>query len=248
MHGAHAEGVNAPKARLRVDSAGFSSIELAIGFVAVIVVGTIMALTTIGLSSFAASEGKGSVDAALENAAGAVSLHGGALAVGGSVDVDGDDSIDLEGVDEEAVVQVAFILKGAAGGMVVDLTPPHTADDTGTDPDDSGLESDAVLSFTDPDFETVETAWTVEFFGDSNGDYFLDDGERAEVTVWLNSYDNANAVWDLGTGGSDPYVDTTAALLQADTEFNLQLHLKSGGVFTLQRVTPRAVETSMDLR
>jgi len=215
--------------------------------IAVIVVGSVMAVVTVWAGGFAAKEGKGSVDAALANATGGLSLRGSVLAIGGSVDVDGDDSIDLDGDDERAVVQVKFVLSAAADGVSVDLTPPHTANDTGTDPDASGLESDAVISFRDIDFSEEEAAWTVSFLGGDNGDYFLDTGERAEITVWLNSYDNANQVWDLGSGGADPYVDDAGGLLQTDTEFSLELHLTSGGVFSVQRVTPPVVETSMDL-
>ena len=219
---------------------------MAIVLIAVIVVGAVAAVATVWAGGFAASEGKGSVDAALANATGGVLLRGSVLAVGGSVDVDGDDSIDLGGVDEKAVVQVKFVLTAAADRASIDLTPPHTTDDTGTDPDASGLASDAVISFRDVDFSEEEAAWTVAFIG-GNGDYLLDTGERAEITVWLNSYDNVNQVWDLGSGGGEPYVDTAAGLLQGDTEFSLELHLTSGGVFSVQRVTPPVVETSMDL-
>jgi len=239
--------VNAFRPALRGSAAGFSSIEVAIMLIAVIVVGSVMAVVTVWAGGFAAKEGKGSVDAALANATGGLSLRGSVLAIGGSVDVDGDDSIDLDGDDERAVVQVKFVLSAAADGVSVDLTPPHTANDTGTDPDASGLESDAVISFRDIDFSEEEAAWTVSFLGGDNGDYFLDTGERAEITVWLNSYDNANQVWDLGSGGADPYVDDAGGLLQTDTEFSLELHLTSGGVFSVQRVTPPVVETSMDL-
>ena len=214
--------------------------------IAVIVVGSIAAVATVWAGGFAAREGKGSVDAALAHATGSVSVRGSVLAVGGSVDVDGDDSIDLDGVDEEAVVQVKFVLTAVADGVSIDLTPPHTADDTGTDPDASGLASDAVFSFKNIDVAEEEAAWTVAFIG-GNGDYFLDTGERAEITVWLNSYDNVNAVWDLGSGNGDPYADDAAGLLQGDTEFSLELYLTSGGVFTVERVTPPVIETSMDL-
>jgi len=220
--------------------------ETAIVLIAVLAVGAIAAVTTLWAGGFAAREGKGSVDAALANAAGGVLVRGSVLAVGGPVDVDGDDSIDLGGADEQAVVQVKFVVTAATDGVSIDLTPPHTADDTGTDPDASGLSSDAVISLRDIDFSEEEAAWTVSFIG-GNGDYFLDTGERAEITVWLNSYDNVNQVWDLGGGGSDPYVDTAAGLLQGNTEFSVELYLTSGGVFSVERVTPPVVETSMDL-
>ncbi len=220
---------------------------MAIVLIAVLAVGALAAFATVWAGGLAAREGKGSVDAALANATGGVSLRGSVLAVGGSVDVDGDDSIDLGGADEQAIVQLKFVLTAAADGASVDLTPPHTADDTGTDPDTSGLASDPVISFRNIDFSEEEAAWTVAFIGDSDGDYLLETGERAEVTVWLNSFDNVNQVWDLGSGGSDPYSHSAAELLQANTEFSLQLYLTSGGMFAVQRVTPPVIETSMDL-
>ena len=232
----------------RRNAAGFSSIEFAIVLIAVIVVGSITAVATVWAGGFAAREGKGTVDAALANATDNVALRGSVLAMGGSVDVDGDDSIDLDGADEQAVVQVKFVLSGVADGVSIDLTPPNTADDTGTDPDASGLESDTVISVRHIDLSEEEAAWTVAFIGGGGGDYMLETGERAEVTVWLNSYDNVNQVWDLGSDGDDPYADSATELLQTNTEFGLELYLTSGGVFALRRVTPPLIETSMDLR
>ena len=56
----------------------------------------------------------------------------------GEIDVDGNDTILLSGIDELAVAKLKFMVEVTTDALV-DLTPPNTVDDKQTDPDSSGL-------------------------------------------------------------------------------------------------------------
>ncbi|MDP6823054.1 MAG: hypothetical protein QF554_07150 [Dehalococcoidia bacterium] len=76
----------------------------------------------------------------------------------------------------------------------------------------------------------------------------LDDDERAEITVWLQTYDNVNVLYDLGAGTSDPYVDAAADLLGVSDEFTIQVHPGKGNTLNIQRIIPVVLRPQMDLR
>ena len=58
----------------------------------------------------------------------------------GEIDVDGNDTILLSGIDELAVAKLKFMVEVTTDALV-DLTPPNTVDDKQTDPDSSGRRS-----------------------------------------------------------------------------------------------------------
>ena len=127
---------------------------------------------------------------------------------------------------------------------VVDLTPPNTVDDTQTDPDSSGLNPRTFISISWDQFTTNSAQWTTLFMGDSNGDNFLEKGERAEITVWLHKYDGVNVLYDLGAGPSDGYVDTAAELLQQRDSFTIEIFVSGSSSLVLERTLPLALGTS----
>ena len=80
--------------------------------------------------------------------------------------------------------------------------------------------------------------------GDTNGDYFLEQGERAEITVWLHQYDGSNVLYDLGTGSSDGFVDNSTELLQTRDTFTLEVNVKGSTSLNLTRTLPLELGTS----
>ena len=186
--------------------------------------------------------------AGLDQATGSLQLRGSVRAIRGDVDVDGDNVILLSGVDDQAVAKVIFTIAPALGSSLTDLTPPHISDDTATDPDASRLTSRSSVTFQTDNILINEMAWTVTFPGSDNGDYFLDEGERAEVTVWLHSYDNVNSLWDLGSGSSDSYIDAATDLLGVSEEFTLQFHPAKGNTLNILRTLPVVLRPQMDLK
>ncbi|MBN4064894.1 hypothetical protein JYU04_04070, partial [Dehalococcoides mccartyi] len=131
-----------------------------------------------------------------------------------------------------------------AADLSVDLTPPYTVDDTLADPDLSGLSPRTFVAMSWDEFATNDAPWTVVFMGDSNGDYFLDQGERAEITIWLHQYDGANVLYDLGAGTSDGFVDTATELLQKRDLFTIEINVGGSTSLVLQRTLPLELGTS----
>ena len=216
--------------------------------IAFVVVASVFAMTTLQTGIFSAEQGKEVALSGLDLATGSLQLRGSLRAVRGDVDVDGNDVILLSGVDDQTVAKVIFTVVGALGSSMTDLTPPHTFNDTGTDPDASGLTRRSSATIQTDSFLINDAAWTVTFPGTDNGDYILDGDERAEITIWLHTCDNVNSLWDLGNGTSDPYVDAPASLIGVSDDFTIQFHPAKGNTLNIQRTLPVVLRPQMDLR
>jgi hypothetical protein len=153
------------------------------------------------------------------------------------VDVDANDVIDLTGSDIQAVAKISLMLTAdLAGG--IDLTPPYTIENTGVDPDFSSSQNSTVITVVTENFSSPSAAWSVAFPGTDNGDFILDNGERAELTIWLLPLDVANGWYDLGADTSDPYADTADEALQAKGQLTLRITSSRGAETVLQRTLP----------
>jgi hypothetical protein len=181
---------------------GAVAIEVAIISIAGFIVAVLGAVSLLSSSFFVTSSGEKIVNDGIAGSAAQLTVRTGVVAESGEVDVDGNDVILLSGVDELAVAKLKFVVE-VITDVSVDLTPPMTVDNTLTDPDSSGLTPRTFIAISWDEFTTSTAEWTVSFRGDSNGDYFLDQGERAEIVVWLHQYDGPNVLYDLGTGTSD---------------------------------------------
>lgn len=226
---------------------GVTGLEAAIILIAFVVVASVFAFTMLETGLFAAGQAGQTALAGVERARGNVVPRGSVFATRGNVDVDGNNVIDLNGVDLQAIVKITFTLTVASDGSALDLTPPYTKNDTGTDPDSSGSSPKATMTVQTEDIFISDAAWTVQFPGNDDGDYMLETGEQAEVTVWLHTYDNVNALWDLGTGSGDPYIDASGSLLRTSTAFTVQVMTAGGAALTLQRTTPKFLDGVMNL-
>ena len=225
-----------------------TAIETAIIMIAFVVVASVFAMTTLQVGLFSASQGKEVAYAGLDNATGSLHLRGSVRAIRGDVDVDGNDTIDLGGADEQAVAKIVFTVNSAIGSSLTDLTPPYTTNGAGVDPDASGLTSRTSITLLTDNLLINDLVWTVTFPGADNGDYFLDNGEKAELTVWLHPYDNVNSLYDLGSGSGDSYLDAASDLIGAGEEFTLQLRPVKGVTLNIQRNLPVVLRPQMDLR
>ena len=225
-------------------SRGFSAIEVAIFMVAAMVIATVTTAAMLTLGNDAAQAGAQVSDNGVNGATGSVQLRGPVIATRGNVDVDSNDVIDLTGSDIQAVAKVTLLLTAdLANG--IDLTPPYTVDDTGTDPDFSTGQNPTVISVVTEDFSAPSAAWSVTFPGTDNGDYILDNGERAELTVWLLPLDVANDWYDLGNGASDPYMDSAGEALVSKGQLTLRITSSRGAETVIQRTLPIELTTVM---
>ena len=211
------------------------------------VVAAVFAFAMLNTGLFAAGQAGQTALTGVERAKGNIVPRGSLFATRGNVDVDGNNVINLNGVDVQAVVKISFTVTIATAGAVLDLTPPYTKNDTGVDPDPSGLSPKITISLQADSIYIASAAWTVSFPGDNDGDYMLETGEQAEITIWLQTYDTANALWDLGTGLADPYIDTSGSLPRTSSTFTVQVLTPAGAALTLQRTTPVYLDGVMNL-
>ena len=222
---------------------GSVAIELAIVAIAGFIVAVLGTMALLGSSFFVTESGKQIINSGIAGPASQLTARTGVVAVRGEIDVDGNNTILLSGVDELAVVKLKFIVEVTTDAFV-DLTPPNTVDDTQTDPDSSGLSPRTFISISWDEFATNTAQWTVIFMGDSNGDYLLEKGERAEITIWLHQYDGTNVLYDLGAGSSDGYVDTATELLQQRDSFAIEIIVGGSSSLVLGRTLPLELGTS----
>lgn len=222
---------------------GAVAIEVAIIAIAGFIVAVIAAIALLSSSFFVTSSGETIVNNGIVGSASQLTARTGVVAESGEIDVDGNDTILLSGVDELAVAKLKFTVE-VTTDLMVDLTPPNTVDDTQTDPDSSGLSPRTFINISWDEFTTSTAQWTVEFMGDSNGDYFLEKGERAEITLWLHEYDGANVLYDLGAGTSDGYVDSATELLQQRDSFAIEIIVSGSSSLVLERTLPLELATS----
>lgn len=222
---------------------GAVAIEVAIIAIAGFTVAVLAAVALLSSSFFVTSSGESVINDGIVGSASQLMVRTGVVADSGEIDVDGNDTILLSGVDELAVVKLKFIVE-VATDVVIDLTPPNTVDDTQTDPDASGLSPRTFINISWDEFTSNSAQWSITFAGDSNGDYILEKGERAEITIWLHKYDGVNVLYDLGVGSSDGYVDTAAELLQQRDSFVVEIIVGGSPSLVLERTLPLEIGSS----
>jgi len=222
---------------------GSVAIEVAIIAIAGFIIAIVGAVSLLGSSFLVTSTGERVVNDGFVGSASQLTLRTGVVAESGEIDVDGNNTILLSGVDELAVAKLIFTVE-VSTDISVDLTPPKTTDDTLTDPDSSGLSASSFINVSWDEFTTNSAEWTVTISGDTNGDYFLDQGERAEISVWLHEYDGTNVLYDLGSGTSDGFVDTATQLLQKRDNFAVEISVGGSTSLVIQRTLPLELGTS----
>jgi len=224
---------------------GITGLETAIILIAFVVVASVFAFTVLSTGVFASERSKETVFSGLEEAKSSIEPRGSIIAYKGRVDTTS---------ATDAIYKVVFVVSNAVAGEPVDLTPPYTVDGSGTDPDiDSGAEYKTVISYTDTNQYRPDVPWTVDWVGNANSDNLLEDGEKAEITVWLleRATGVANATDSNGVGGWD---GTTGGILEGGTllgtndKFTLEMKPESGAVLTIQRTAPSRLDTVMDLK
>ena len=228
---------------------GITGLETAIILIAFVVVASVFAFTVLSTGVFSAERSKDTIYAGLQEARSSLEPKGALIAYSGT-----------NGSTTSAVTtifKVSFIVSPAVAGEAIDLTPPYTADDSGTDPDiSSGAEYRTLVSYTDQNQFLPDVPWTVDFIGEASADNLLESGEKAEMTVWLLTRatgtaltaDNAVAGWTADVNGSSGILATGGTLLTTNDKFTLEVKPDKGSVMTLQRTLPPRIDNIMDLR
>jgi len=228
---------------------GITGLETAIILIAFVVVASVFAFTVLSTGIFASERSKETVYAGLEEAKSSIEPRGSAIAYKGRVDTSS---------TTDTIYKISFVVANAIAGEAVDLTPPYTSDDAGTDPDIvSNAEYKTVISYIDINQYLSDVPWTVSWVGNNNSDNLLEEGEKAQITVWLlqRDPDVTNATDNNGIQyypAAD--VNGSRGLLSSDTilgtndQFTIEMKPESGAVLTIQRWAPSRLDTIMDLK
>ena len=224
---------------------GITGLETAIVLIAFVVVASVFAFTILSAGVFSSEANKQTIHAGLKETRTGLRQHGSAFAFTGLVG------------STQAVHKMIFIISNSLAGEPVDLTPPYSWDDSGTDPDIVPSANTAtILAYSDENQRKIDLPWSVSFIGTNNGDYLLEDGEKAELTVWL--MDRATAV-DIsspnsigyqdgsGNGGGGGGIGSNDTLIVKSTRFSIELTTQMGAPLTIQRAIPPGLRQVMNL-
>ncbi len=186
------------------DESGITALETAIILIAFVVVASVFAFTILSAGTFSTEKSRQAVYGGLEQV-------GSSMEVYGSVIASRDVSVTTE------VGTITFTLASVAGGEGINIT-----DTTSTQ------FNEVVISYRDDDESVSELDWRVSFIGTDDGDWLLEEGELAEVTIDLQDTDN-----DIVLGPND--------------EFQIEVKPPQGGVVPIMRTAPASFDPVMVL-
>jgi len=225
---------------------GITGLETAIILIAFVVVASVFAFTVLSTGIFASERSKETVFAGLEEAKSSIEPRGSVIAYKGKVGA------------TETIYKIVFVVSNAIAGEPVDLTAPYTAGGTGTDPDIvSNAEYRTVISYTDKNQYLADVPWTLDWVGNDNSDSLLEEGEKAEITVWLlerntgtpiGSNDSVGEYAAADVNGSSGILNASGTLIGTNDQFTLEMKPESGAVLNIQRFAPSRLDTIMDLK
>jgi len=230
---------------------GITGLETAIILIAFVVVASVFAFTVLSTGIFASERSKETVYAGLEEAKSSIEPRGSVIAFKGRIDTTS---------ATDTIYKLSFVVANAIAGEPVDLTPPYDTNGAGSDPDIvANAEYRTVISYIDKNQYLSDVPWTVSWVGNNNADDLLEEGEKAEITVWLLRRDIvAQATDPTANNGVDYYaaadVNGSRGLLSTDTiigtndQFTIEMKPESGAVLTIQRWAPSRLDTVMDLK
>ncbi len=225
---------------------GITGLETAIILIAFVVVASVFAFTVLSTGIFASERSKETVFAGLEEAKSSIEPRGSVIAYKGKVG------------STETLYKVSFFVSNAIAGEPVDLTAPYTEGEDGTDPDIvSNAEYKTVISFTDKNQHLPDVPWTLDWVGNNNGDSLLEEGEKAEITVWLLERNTGTAIGSddsvgeyaaVDVNGASGILEVSGTLIGTNDKFTIEVKPESGAVLTIQRTSPPRLDTIMDLK
>ncbi|MDP6665853.1 MAG: hypothetical protein QF357_00475 [Dehalococcoidia bacterium] len=228
---------------------GITGLETAIILIAFVVVASVFAFTVLSTGVFASERSKETVFAGLEEAKSSIEPRGSVIAFKGRKDTTS---------ATDTIYKVSFIVSNAVAGEPVDLTPPYDTDGSGTDPDIvASAEYKTVVSYVDANQYLPDVPWSLSWVGNSNSDSLLEEGEKAEITVWLlERATGVSAATDSNGVGTYASLDANGAagirdggtLPGTNDKFTIEVKPESGAVLTIQRTAPSRLDTVMDLK
>lgn len=225
---------------------GITGLETSIVLIAFVVVASVFAFTVLSAGVFSSEAAKQTIFAGLKETRSRLRQNGSVFA------------FSAYETATPAVYKIVFIVSNSLAGEPLDLTPPYTADESGLDPDfDVAAVPATIISYADENQRLGDVPWSVQFIGNNNGDLLMEDGEKAEVTVWL--LDRVTGVADTDPSSAQFMDDSTAngggvggltaadVLIGKSTRFVVELTPQFGAALTIQRSVPPGLRQVMNL-
>ena len=225
---------------------GITGLETAIVLIAFVVVASVFAFTILSAGVFSSEANKQTIHAGLKETRTRLAQQGSAFAFAG-----------YEG-STQAVFKIVFIVSNSLAGEPVDLTAPYSENGAATDPDIVvGANTATIISYADEKQRISDVAWSQTFIGTNNGDDLLENGEKAEITVWLMDRITGTAIGSndsiaytdgsSANGGSAKGITSSGDLVVKSTRFVIELTPQLGAPLTVQRAVPPGLRNVMNL-
>jgi archaeal flagellin FlaB len=218
---------------------GITGLETAIILIAFVIVASVLAYVAISSGLFSSQKAKSAVNASLQQSGATIELKSNVVVKMGNL-VTGNVTANVT----TPIVQYGYFTVGLVpGGSSVDLTPntppgyvsgaTPTPTVTGNTSTTTAPISQLIIGYSDPAQQVPSLYWTVNFINTNNGDYILDAGELAQITVYLEP------AWY-------PQFMTTG--LVANTTFNMDITPPDGSVLPIERKLPSRISGLINLQ
>jgi len=186
------------------DERGITALETAIILIAFVVVASVFAFTILSAGTFSTEKSRQAVYGGLEQVGSAMQLYGSVIG-------------EAESAGAARVLTVTFTVATVAGGNAVNITDTETG----------AANNEVVMSYRDDDETISELTWSMQFIGTDDGDWLLEDGELAEITI--------------------PISNTNEITLEPNDEFQIEVKPPQGGVVPVMRTVPASLDKVMVL-
>jgi flagellin FlaB len=229
---------------------GITGLETAIILIAFVVVAAVFAYTVLSAGLFSTQKSQEAVYNGLSEVQSTLEMRGDVVAY---KDVVTDTSYGVGAVE--------FTVSLSTDSTdPIDLTPSAFFDGDNGDALSANVDANGnaqnvtQITFSDSNMTIPDCYWTVSWVGANNsadGNYLLDRGEKAIITVYLHSCTNTGSTGDTATW-TDP-TGEVSPLLGADNtigaydNFTLEVKPPKGAVLTISRSTPAYLDPVINL-
>ena len=213
--------------KLLRNESGITALETAIILIAFIVVASVFAFTILSAGTFSTERGKEAIYEGLEQVSSSMELNGSVIAQTTTAHA-------TAGYVDKLVFTLGSVAGGQSAVNMSDTEDPYLdgrgiGSSTGYSVTNALGDSVVVISYKDETLYRPNLQWGAVWIKE-DGDNLLEEGELIEVTIWMTGTGVANNI-----------------LLQESQNFSLEVKPPDGGVISVQRRTPDAIDEVMDL-
>jgi archaeal flagellin FlaB len=211
----------------RTKEKGITGLETSIILIAFVVVASVFAYAVLSVGMYSTQESKQAIMNGLQQAAGTLEVRSEVVAYKGDANIG------------NTVGKMDFAVAIIQGDLSIDLTPPYVF--SGGNLTSTGFQNPTVFSFSTSNSQLADCAWTMTWIGGHTGDYLLEPGEHALITVWFHDYQEG--AW---APGASPHF-LAGSNLDVNQSFDLEIKPPTGATVTIDRTIPGWIDNVMCL-